>query len=459
MLYLTIVTFTNLSATGVYLMEFKDQVKQLGERILKLKDNISTEEATKTALVLPMLQILGYDVFNPLEVVPEFTCDIGIKKGEKIDYAILENGSPLMLIECKHWNKNLNLHESQLIRYFQASHAKFGILTNGISYRFYTDLARQNVMDEKPFLDINITALKENEIDELKKFHKSYFDMEGIVANATDLKYMNEIRTILNNEMASPSDWFVRGIAKIVNPGMVTAKVVEQFTELIKRSFSQVVNDIVTERLKTALNREEENSRAQGAAPESQEGIVTTEEEMEGFYSVRAALNGAVDLDRVVYRDTLSYFGILLDDNNRTPICRLHFNSARKYIEVFDENKKGKKYELTKIADVANFKDDMIKSIQAYDAAKRLGTAAQAVDPVPVDSEPKAAHPQQPSAPKPVVWFYFNASDERIGPIDSSELVKLAASGGIHPNTVIETASGRKGCAKKVNGLVFNTET
>ncbi len=440
-------------------VDFKDQVKQLGERILKLKGSISTEEATKTAFVMPMIQILGYDVFNPLEVVPEFTCDIGIKKGEKIDYAILEDETPLMLIECKHWNKNLNLHESQLVRYFQAANAKFGILTNGIIYRFYTDLARQNIMDEKPFLEVNITSLKDSEIDELKKFHKSHFDMEGILTNATDLKYMNEIRSIILNEMSSPTEWFVRGIAKIVYPGMVTSKVVEQFTELIQRSFTQAFNDTVTERLKTALNREEAVNRLQEAAAVApQDGIVTTEEELEGFYSVRAALREEVDLDRVVYRDTMSYFGILLDDNNRTPICRLHFNSAKKYIEIFDENKKGTKFELKRITDVGNYKDAMVKTIQTYDAAKKSGSASQNIE--PESSDPDSLESEPESSPKKggSEWYYFNMEGNRIGPVDSGALMRLAASGEVRPDTQIENSLGKKGFARRVNGLVFGPE-
>jgi len=134
-------------------MDLKDQLKQIADRVTKLKDQILTEEATKNAFIMPFLQCLGYDVFNPLEVVPEFISDIGIKKGEKIDYAIFKDGKPTILIECKDWRQNLNLHDGQLLRYFHVSKAKFGLLTNGISYRFYSDLVEPNKMDEKPFLE------------------------------------------------------------------------------------------------------------------------------------------------------------------------------------------------------------------------------------------------------------------------------------------------------------------
>ena len=157
-------------------MDFKDQIKQLGERVSKLKDQINTEEATKNAFIMPFLQALGYDVFNPIEVVPEFISDIGLKKGEKIDYAIFKDGNPTILVECKHWKQNLSIHDGQLLRYFHVSKAKFSLLTNGIIYRFYSDLVAPNKMDEKPFLEFNITEIKDNQIEELKKFHKSVFD-------------------------------------------------------------------------------------------------------------------------------------------------------------------------------------------------------------------------------------------------------------------------------------------
>jgi len=166
-------------------MDFKDLIKQIGDRVIKLKDQIHTEEATKNAFIMPFLQALGYDVFNPFEVVPEFISDIGLKKNKKIDYAIFKDGAPTILIECKHWAQNLSIHDGQLLRYFHVSKAKFGLLTNGIHYRFYSDLVDANKMDEKPFLEFNISEIKDNQIEELKKFHKTIFDAESIVNTAS----------------------------------------------------------------------------------------------------------------------------------------------------------------------------------------------------------------------------------------------------------------------------------
>jgi len=358
-------------------MDFKDQVKQLGERIGKLKEQIQTEEATKNAFILPFLQSLGYDVFNPLEILPEFTCDIGTKKGEKIDYAIFNDGAPIILIECKHWAQNLDLHDNQLLRYFNVSQAKFGILTNGIQYRFYTDLVQTNKMDEKPFFEIDVTELKENQIEELKKFHKSYFDIDNIVNTASELKYTTELKALINAEISSPSAELVRLFAKQVYPTMITAKVLEQFTLLTKKSFSQVISDIITDRLKSALNSEKEKTQPkpepQQQAIESESNlkkIDTTVEEMEGFFIVRAILRQIIEGNRIFHRDTQSYFGILLDDSNRKPICRLYLNGGKKYIVTFDESKKENKTEITSLDDIYNHSEALIKIVEYYKTSK-----------------------------------------------------------------------------------------
>ena len=222
-------------------MDFKDLIKQIGDRVTKLQDQIHTEEATKNAFIMPFLQALGYDVFNPTEVVPEFISDIGLKKGEKIDYAIFKDGHPTILVECKHWKENLSIHDGQLLRYFHVSKAKFGLLTNGITYRFYSDLVDANKMDEKPFLEFNIAEIKDNQIEELKKFHKTVFDAESIVNTASELKYTNELKHLLQQELVNPSPDFVRHFARQVYPSVVTAKVLEQFTNLTKNQFSSIL--------------------------------------------------------------------------------------------------------------------------------------------------------------------------------------------------------------------------
>jgi hypothetical protein len=153
-------------------MDFKDTIKLIAEKVSKIRENIQTEESTRNALISPFIQALGYDMFNPSDIISEYACSTG----EKIDYALIKDGKPTILIECRHWKQDLTPRDGQLSHCFHASNAKFGVLTNGIVYKFYTDLETANKMDEKPFLEIDMTKIKDAEIDELKKFQKTDFD-------------------------------------------------------------------------------------------------------------------------------------------------------------------------------------------------------------------------------------------------------------------------------------------
>ncbi len=359
-------------------MDFKDLIKQIGDRVLKLKDQIHTEEATKNAFIMPFLQALGYDVFNPLEVVPEFISDIGLKKGEKIDYAIFKDGAPTILIECKHWAQNLSIHDGQLLRYFHVSKAKFGLLTNGITYRFYSDLVDANKMDEKPFLEFNISEIKDNQIEELKKFHKTIFDAESIVNTASELKYINELKQLFQQELNNPSPEFVKHFARQVYPTSVTAKVLEQFTTLTKRSVQQHISDLITERLKTALTKEDEATKEQEAIQAEQtkveeSKVVTTQDELECFMIVKTILRQKISISRVSYRDAQSYFAIVLDDNNRKTICRLYLNGSKKYLAILDDQKKEIKKEILTLDDIFNHSETLLKIVESYDKLKEKG--------------------------------------------------------------------------------------
>ncbi|ADB41286.1 type I restriction endonuclease [Spirosoma linguale] len=359
-------------------MDFKDQIKQLADRVSRLKDSILTEEATKNALIMPFLNTLGYDVFNPFEVVPEFISDIGTKKGEKVDYAIMRetNGTlePSILMECKHWKQALTLHDNQLLRYFHVTKARFGILTNGIIYRFYTDLVAPNKMDEHPFLEIDMLDLKESQIEELKKFSKPYFDVDQILSTASELKYTSALKVIMAHEFANPSEYFVKYFAKSVYEGTLTAKMVDYFTGIVKKSIAQTISEQITGRLKTALVQEEQaipTMVEQPAAVEEKSGpiVITTAEELEGFYIVRSILRPYLEYHRIVHRDAQSYFAILLDDNNRKPICRLHFNGLKKYIGIIDADKKETRLELQGLDDIYNYSEALQQTVLAYTKA------------------------------------------------------------------------------------------
>lgn len=361
-------------------MDFKDCFKQLAERVSKLKEQILTEEATKNAFIMPFIQMLGYDVFNPMEVVPEMDCDISKKKGEKIDYAIMKDDEPIMLIECKHWKQNLDLHGTQLQRYFVASKARFGVLTNGIVYRFYSDLDNQNIMDDQPFLEVNLEDPKGIQIEELKKFHKSYFDVDNILSTAAELKYMAEIKSVLRTEFSNPSAEFVKLLTKQVYNGIVTAKVMEQFTDLTKKALGSYINDLLSDRLNIAIrsteNGEQNKPAAIETAPatteettveEEKPKIVTTEEEIEGFYIVKAVLRTVIPAERITYRDAQSYFAIFCDNNNRKPLCRLYFNNPKnKQLGIINEDKTDYKVKLETLDDIMSYTEELKRTAEKY---------------------------------------------------------------------------------------------
>lgn len=349
------------------LMEIQPQLKSLAEKISLLKDKIETEESTKHAFVLPFINILGYDTFNPLEVVPEFTADLGLKKGEKVDYAIFQNGEPILIIECKNWKEQLTVHNSQLFRYFHVTQTRFSLLTNGIQYQFFTDLENKNKMDEKPFLEFDITELKDSVINEIAKFHRSNFDIDKIITNASSLKYTREIKNAINLEISSPSTEFVRLFAGKAYSGRLTEKILEEFKELVQKAFSQIISERINDRLNSALKKESVQQQDEIIEPEDTSKIETTEEELEAYRIVVAILRRKLQIERIVYRDTQSYFGILLDDNNRKPLCRLHLNGGKKYIGIFDSEKKEIRNQIDKLEDIYQFENELLETIEYYE--------------------------------------------------------------------------------------------
>jgi hypothetical protein len=349
-------------------MELNTQLKALADKIHQLKDKIETEESTKHAFVLPFINILGYDTFNPTEVVPEFTADLGLKKGEKVDYAIFQNEEPILIIECKNWKENLTVHSSQLFRYFHVTKTRFALLTNGIQFQFFTDLDEKNKTDEKPFLEFDITNLKENTVNEITKFHKSNFDVNNIVNNASSLKYTKEIKKLINEELNEPTFDFIRLFANKVYNGRLTEKVMEEFKELVQKGFNQLISDKVNDRLNAALNKEAEKQQVEQIEVIVDESkVITTEEELEAYRIVVAILRRKLPVDRIIHRDTQSYFGILLDDNNRKPLCRLHLNGNKKYIGLIDESKNEIKQPIETIDDIYLFEKELLKTVGFYE--------------------------------------------------------------------------------------------
>ncbi len=350
-------------------MELKAKLEALYQRVEELKERVNTEEATKTAFIMPFIQLLGYDIFNPLEVIPEYTADLGTKKGEKVDYLIMKDDTPVIIVECKHWKENIEAHNSQLHRYYNVSKARFGLITNGIVYNFFTDLEKANIMDEKPFLTIDLNNLKDSSIKELEKFSKPTFDINDILNSAEALKYIKAIRAEFEKELQEQSDEFIKLLVSRFFNKPITSNRLEMFRGYTKRAISASVNEVVNSRLKSALNMNEETEKEQEEEiSEDDLRIITTEEELEGFQIVKAILREKLTSNRIAFRDTQSYFGVLLDDNNRKPICRLRFNGSQKYIELFHKGKNNsEKVAIDDVDDIYNYKAELLQTIEIYE--------------------------------------------------------------------------------------------
>lgn len=345
-------------------MEFTEKLKQLQDRLEVVKNNLTTEEATKNALIMPFINALGYDVFNPLEVVPEFIADVGVKKGEKVDYAIMKDNKPVILIECKKIDdKSLDIkkHATQLIRYFSVTEAKFIILTNGVVYKFFSDIEENGKLDNNPFFTFNLANYKETQAEQLKNFSKENFDIQAAYANASDLKYIQQFVEVLTAEYQNPSAEFVKFFINKagLSEGRVMQSMIDKHTSTLKEAFNAFMSKTMKNVLdgNASLHAPANTEEAKQDKKKSQ--VETTFEELEGYAIVKSILNGNIDLKRIAYRDNTSYFNILLDDNKYKNICRLYFNSSQKYISFIHDNKEVKT-PIASVDEIFNFKDELI---------------------------------------------------------------------------------------------------
>nr|WP_205828936.1 type I restriction endonuclease [Microbacterium sp. B19(2022)] len=366
------------SRTNGVTVEFSERLDSLATKVKNQATAIGTEEATKNAFVMPFIStILGYDVFDPLEVVPEFTADVGTKKGEKIDYAIMRDSEVQILIECKPSMGSLKIeHASQLFRYFAVTNARIAVLTNGVVWHFYTDLDAPNRMDAKPFLVLDLLDIDETLIPEIQKLSKESFDLDSIISAAEELKYIGALKREIASQFREPTDEWIKFFATRVYDGSYTQKVRQQFTGLVGKAAHQFLNERVNDRLKTALGVSGITHASDPSPATSAEvaeadldrdtEIETTLEELEGYQIVKAIACGEVKPQRVTHRDAKSYFAVLLDDNNRKPVARLHFNGKQKYLGLLDEDKVETRHAIEELDEIYAHADGIREAVRRY---------------------------------------------------------------------------------------------
>jgi len=239
-------------------MSLVERLGEIAARIPKMRQLLKTEEATKLHLILPFIKdVLGYNIFDPTEVSPEFVADIGTKKGEKVDYAVLSGGKPAMLIECKAVNANLDAEDpTQLYRYYTPTGVHLAVLTNGVNYRFYSDIEKSNVMDKEPFFEFSVEHLTEEIAAVVSKFVKGGFNLGAIQKAAEELKDAKRIKDNLADELNNPSNDFVRRLATRRHSGSkkrnMVKRVLDHFKELTRRAFQELIDERANEQLEKA---------------------------------------------------------------------------------------------------------------------------------------------------------------------------------------------------------------
>lgn len=336
-------------------MAFKEDLQKLSLQVTERKAHITNEEMTKQTLIIPFLQVLGFDVFNPLEVRPEYLADFGKKKGEKVDYALFKENIAIAFLEAKSIGEDLSNHNAQLSRYFNAvPEVKLGILTNGIQYKFFTDLTSDNIMDDDPFLIFDITNINDSDIENISKFKKDTFDSDMLVKYAEELVYASALNNTLKDLFKNPNDEFIRFLIKDFSNIRVTNNVIERFRPIVKKAISNAVLDIVSKGLfqqEISINETEEDNKntivdepnnVEHANETKKREIITTEDELASFEIVKSILaSSGKNINNINYKDTTSYFSIYnqnttkwfiriqLDMSNKNILTRLPLEKAQ----------------------------------------------------------------------------------------------------------------------------------
>lgn len=297
------------------------------------------EEDTKIAVIQPFINnVLGYNTANLNEVKSEVNTDYG---SFKIDYAIFKDGAPIILIECKKCADILDKkYLNQLKTYYpgiKGAKSKFGILTNGIQYQFYTDIQDENILDSKPFFEFNLLNINDSDIKILSYFNKSE-DINNARQIAEELKKRKDLRNKIEELLEDPPKDFVKFMAKQVGVSFVGESVVKEYTSLI----IDVIDEYISDKTNKNLN--------------------PTNIELEGYYIVKTLLKDIECSGKISFKKTDNSIIILYKDSNEKPICNLYLNDIIKYIGLFQKDVE-KKIVINEIDDIYKYSDKIIPKI------------------------------------------------------------------------------------------------
>lgn len=287
---------------------FAEKMGAVIRSIPRVSHKLQSEEATKHALIIPALAAIGFDVSNPDVVVPEMVSDFGTRKAEKVDYAILCNGFPAILVECKAYGVNLQAHVPQLFRYFSVSTARIGVLTNGVEYRLYTDTFKENVMDTEPYAVVDLSA-EDADLEPLEELQRALLDTPALIRRARERALEKRLRAVVAEELQCPSEKVFKVFAEKVLGRPARRSEVRELMSIAVRAF----------------------------------GHSEEEECLDGFREsaasvVRGYINEAVPGAECIARDTVRYLGFYYPSRPRNAICRLYFGAHERLLRISFED-------------------------------------------------------------------------------------------------------------------------
>lgn len=318
---------------------FTQRIKEHSDHIAEAGPHCKSEETTKQALILPLLDILGYSPFNPLMVRAEYSADFtGAKYSERVDYALYSEGELVMFIEAKPYDQKLPKHMPQLSRYFNATPSVcIGAVTNGHQWAFFTDLTNNNIMDEKPFLEIDFKNLGILDASELAKFRYGYLKTENMRTLAEDLTYLTGFKAVIRNSLKNIDAEFVKYVANQADPTLrMTQKTLDNMTPIVKKAVKDVLSSLVVDSLSVSEPSKEIDNipldpNAAIVNPDNP-NIVSTYQERELLSYIQSILKSKTAIENIEAKDTASYCGIVYQGKNNRWL--LHYHGDKKIPSV-----------------------------------------------------------------------------------------------------------------------------
>lgn len=352
-------------------MSLDNALEELQVAAERYKDSNLNEAQIESAFIRPFIVALGYNDRDAFEVEPQFSTAYGDTRKFKVDFAIVLDDSPAILIEVKKQGHPLDDRPDQLAFYVNSTDARFGIYTNGIVYKFFSDLDEEKKMDMRPFMEINLTDMDEMSAKALNRFTKDSFKVERAVEAAGTLKYTRGMRQVLAQNYENPDDAFIQWLGKQVYDGMFSKKIKDHFTPMVRNAFRGFVNERANMALQSAMKKDidggdvpEVETDEDSISEENDKGIITTAEEVEGWMIAKsiigATLRSQLDPSRIGYKDYKGFFKIILDGKPSQEICRFYFNnSSKKQVRVFDNEDEQATHSIQSLDDIYQFSEQI----------------------------------------------------------------------------------------------------